>query len=449
MNNKTLVISALSLALAAGALPADARVWTLQDCIDYALANNITLQKNTLTRLSAEEDVKQSQSALLPSLTASTSHNVTYNPWPDTGSYSIAGDKVQTNVDKVYYNGSYAVTGSWTVWNGNRNRNQIKSDKIAVEQAELNSATTANSIQEQITQLYVQILYTKEAIEVNKAALETSKANEERGKQYVEVGSMSRADLAQLTAERAQDEYAIVQAESTLRDYKRQLKQLLQITDQEEFDVVADEPTDAMALQEIPGVTGVYEQALNHRPEIKNALLGIEASDLDIKMAKAQKIPTITANAGVSTTTTTMSNNGWGTQLKNNFGVNGGVSVSIPIFDNRSTKTAVNKARLNKQSYQLDLRNEQTNLYSTIENYWLQAVNNQAQYKSAKVSTQSAQESYDLLSEQFNNNLKNTIELMTGKDTLLQAQQTELQAKYLTIYNINMLKFYETGTLKK
>ncbi len=430
-------------------LASQARTWTLQDCIDYALANNITLRKNTLTRLSALEDVKQSQSALLPSLSASTSHSVTYNPWPDTGSYTIAGDKVQTNVDKVYYNGSYAINGSWTVWNGNRNRDQIKANQIAVEEAELDSAVTANNIQEQIAQLYVQILYTKEAIEVNMAALETSKANEERGKQFVEVGSMSRADLAQLTAQRAQDEYTIVQTESSLRDYKRQLKQLLQITDQEEFDVVAEEPTDAMALQEIPGVTSVYEQALNHRPEIQNALLGIKASDLDIKMAKAQKMPTLTASAGVSTTTTSMSDNAWGTQLKNNFGLNGGLSLSIPIFDNRSTKTAVNKAQLSKQSYQLDLLDQQTNLYSTIENYWLQAVNNQAQYQSAKVSTQSAKESYELLSEQFNNNLKNTIELMNGKDALLQAQQTELQAKYLTILNIDMLKFYQTGTLKK
>jgi len=94
------------------------------------------------------------------------------------------------------------------------------------------------------------------------------------------------------------------------------------------------------------------------------------------------------------------------------------------------------------------LRDQQTNLYSTIENYWLQAVNNQAQYKSAKVSTQSAQTSYDLLSEQFRQNLKNTIELMNGKDALMKAQQAELQAKYLTILNINMLNFYDSGMLK-
>ena len=444
---KSFLTSALAL-LALLPATVEAREWTLQDCIRYALQNNISLQKSRIQHLSAMEDVKQSKAELLPSLSASTSQNVSYNPWPETGSYMIAGDKVQTNVDKVYYNGSYSVMGNWTVWNGNRNRNQVKLNQVTADQAALDSATTANSIQEQITQLFVQILYSKEAIEVSKTTLETSKKNEERGKEFVRVGSMSKADLAQLTAQSAQDEYAVVQAESNLRDYKRQLKQLLQITDQEDFDVVADAPTDEAALQTIPGVTSVYEAALGIRPEIKNAKLGIESSDLQVKIAKAQRMPTIGLNAGVSTNTTSMNDNSWGTQLKNNFNVGGGVSVSIPIFDNRSTKTAVNKARLSKQSYELDLKDKQTALYSTIENYWLQAVNNQAQFKSARVSTESAQESYDLLSEQFRQNLKNTIELMNGKDALLKAQQNELQAKYLAILNINMLKFYQSGTLK-
>lgn len=438
------------MAFALLALPAtmSAREWTLQDCISYALQNNITLQKTRIQQLSAIEDVKLSQAALLPSLSASTSQNVNYQPWPESGSYVIAGDRVQTNVDKVYYNGSYSLSGSWTVWNGGRNTNQVKLNKVTADQAALDSATTANSIQEQIAQLYVQILYTKDAVEVNRQTLETSKKNEERGKEFVKVGSMSKADLAQLTAQRAQDEYAVVQAESSLRDYKRQLKQLLQITDQEEFDVVVPETTDEMALQSVPALNQVYESALNQRPEIKNALLGIKSSELQVKIAKAQKMPTIAANAGLSTSTASMNSNAWGTQLKNNFNVGAGFTVSVPIFDNRQTKTAVNKAMLSKQNYELDLKDKQTTLYSTIENYWLQAVNNQAQFKSAKVSTQSAQVSYDLLSEQFSQNLKNIIELMNGKDALVKAQQAELQAKYLAILNIDMLKFYQDGTLK-
>lgn len=425
-----------------------ARQWSLKDCIDYALANNIQLQKAKLQEYSALEDVKQSQSALLPSLSLSTSQNVSYNPWPEQGSAMIAGNKVQASVDKVYYNGSYSLSGNWTVWDGNKKQNTVKLNKLTAQQAQLDSATTANNILEQIAQLYVQILYSNEAISVTKESLKTSQTNEERGKTMVSVGKMSKADLAQLTAQRAQDEYSIVEAESNLRNYKRQLKQLLQIADNEEFDVTIPSTTDEMALKEVPALNDVYTASLDQRPEIKNAKLGVESSDLSVKIAKASKMPSIGLNAGLSTNTSSMNNNAWGTQLKNNLTFGGGVTISIPLFDNRQTKTAVNKAMIQKQSYLLDLQDKQTTLYSTVENYWLQAVTNQNKFKAAQVSTESAQASYELLSEQFKQGLKNIVELMTGKNNLLQAQQNELQSKYLAILNLNMLEFYKTGEIK-
>lgn len=447
MVNKAITILVVAWLLGFSAR-VSARQWTLHECINYALANNITLQKSRMSKYSAIEDYKQSKAALLPSLSASTSQNISYNPWPETGSYTVQGSKVQTNVDKFYYNGSYGINANWTVWNGNQNHNKVALNKLSVEQAALDSAQTANSLQEQIAQLFVQILYSKEAVKVNQATLETSKKTEERGKEFYKVGSLSKADLAQLTAQRAQDEYSVVQAQNSLAEYKRQLKQLLQITDQEKFDVSAKEPTDAMATTAIPSVTMVYDSAMQYRPEIQNALLGIKSSDVQLKIAKGQRMPTIGLSASVSTNTTSMNSNAWGKQLKSNLIGGAGFTVSIPILDNRQTKTAINKAILSRQSYQLDLKDKQTQLYSTIENYWLQANNNQEQYKSAKVNTESAQQSYDLLQEQFKQNLKNVIELMNGKDKLLQAKQNELQAKYMAILNINLLNFYKDGTMK-
>jgi outer membrane protein len=143
-----------------------------------------------------------------------------------------------------------------------------------------------------------------------------------------------------------------------------------------------------------------------------------------------------------------MNDNKWGEQLKTNFNAGAGVSVSIPIFDQRSKKTALNKANIQKENALLDLKNEQTNLWATIEEYWLQATTNQNRFRSAQESTKSAKESYELLSEQFKLGLKNIVELRNGKDKLLQAEQSELESKYMTILNIDMLKFYQNGTLK-
>lgn len=193
-----MVNKATTILVVAGLLGFSARVsarqWTLHECINYALANNITLQKSRMSKYSAIEDYKQSKAALLPSLSASTSQNISYNPWPEKGSYTVQGSKVQTNVDKFYYNGSYGINANWTVWNGNQNHNKVALNKLSVEQAALDSAQTANSLQEQIAQLFVQILYSKEAVKVNQATLETSKKTEERGKEFYKVGSLSKAD---------------------------------------------------------------------------------------------------------------------------------------------------------------------------------------------------------------------------------------------------------------
>lgn len=417
--------------------------WTLKECIDYAIANNITLQKSRLTKKSAEEDLKQSKSELLPSLNFSTNHSVGYRPWTDEGVSTVTNGTVSSSVNKTYYNGNYSLSASWTVWDGNKNRNNIKVNRLETQKAELDSAETANSIQEQIAQLYVQILYLNEAINVNKQSYETSLKNEERGKVMVEVGKMSKADLAQLTAQTAQDKYNIVEAESNLATYKLQLKQLLEITDDDSFDVFIPSTTDESALADIPAMRSVYEAALAIRPEIESGKLEIQSSELDIAVAKAGKMPTVSLTGGVSTSNTTMNTSDWGKQIKTNFDAMVGATLSIPIFDNRSTKTSINKAKLQREQSILDLQDQQKQLYSTIEGYWLDANTNQQKFIAAKASVESEQASYDLLSEQFNLGLKNIIELMTGKTNLMNAQQDMLQSKYMTILNQQLLRFYK------
>ena len=341
------------------------------------------------------------------------------------------------------------MNGQWTVWNGNRNTNTVKLDQIAEQEAELSTKETANSIQERIAQIFTQILYLDENVKVGEQTLETSKKNEERGQEMVNVGKMSKADLAQLTAQRAQDEYNIVEMKSQLLNYKLQLKQLLEITDETAFDVAIPEINDPQVLSAIPSLQSVYEQALMQRPEIERSRLAIKSSDVSLSIAKAGWMPSINLNGGISTSTNSLSNDTWGAQFKSNVNTSLGVGVSVPIYDGRSTKTAVNKAKIQQLQAQLDLLDQQKTLYSNIQQYWLNAMTNQEKYKAASSSVESAQQSYELLSEQFRLGLKNIVELMNGKVNLLSAQQNQLQSKYQTIYNKQMLDFYQTGEIKK
>ena len=130
------------------------KLWTLQACIDYAMENNITLKKSQLQKQSATEELKGAKAALLPTLSASTNQSLGYQPWKDTGMSYVTNGTVNTKVDKTSYNGSYSLSGQWTVWNGNRNVNTIRLDELSEQQAELSAQETANSIQERIAQLF-------------------------------------------------------------------------------------------------------------------------------------------------------------------------------------------------------------------------------------------------------------------------------------------------------
>ena len=422
--------------------------WTLQECLDYAMANNITLKQQQLRQQAAMEELKGAKGALLPSVTASTSQNVGYQPWKDSGIATVTNGVVNTTVEKTSYNGSYNLSAQWTVWNGGRNYNTVKLDKLAEQQAELSAQETANSIQEKIAQLYSQILYLTENVTVNEKMLETSKKNEERGREMVNVGKMAKADLAQLTSQRANDEYSIVEAKTSLMNYKLQLKQLLEITDEEDFDVVIPDITDERIYAEIPSLQSVYEEALLNRPEIERLQLAVKSSDVSLRIAKAGWLPNISVNGGVTTSTNSLNSNGWGEQMKTNVNSSVGLGVSVPIYDGRSTKTAVNKAKIQQLQAQLDLQDQQKTLYTSIQNYWINATNNQEKYRAATSSVESAEQSYYLLSEQFRLGLKNIVELMTGKNNLMQAQQNRLQAKYTEVYNRQMLEFYRGGEIK-
>ena len=289
--------------------------WSLQDCIDYALTNNITLKKSQLQKESATEDLKGAKAALLPSVSASTNQSLGYQPWKDTGVSTVTNGMVNTKVSKTSYNGNYQVNGQWTVWNGGRNTNTVKLDRIEEQRADLAVQETANTIQESIARIFAQILYLDESVKVKEQTLETSKKNEERGKEMVEVGKMSKADLAQLTSQRASDEYNIVETRSQLMDYKLQLKQLLEITDEEAFDVVIPDITDTQILADIPTLQSVYEQALMIRPELERSRLAIKSSDVNVSIAKAGWMPNISLTGSVGTSTNSLSSTGWGDQV--------------------------------------------------------------------------------------------------------------------------------------
>ncbi|MCR5181356.1 MAG: TolC family protein [Bacteroidaceae bacterium] len=446
MKKKTLVAALAAVALLLAAPVWAQSGWTLQQCLDHAVEHNITLQKSRISQEDAKEQLAQSKAALFPSLSFSMGQSVGYRPFQEATVIVQNGMATSTN-NKTTESGNYGLNASWTIWNGGINRKNIEAQELNSELTEVQALQNLNSIQEQIAQLYVQILYTIEAKKVNEALNETAQQQLARGQERFKVGDLAKADVAQLEAQVASTQYDVVNAQTQIDSYKRQLKALLQLGISEDFDIAESEMDDSRALDPIPAKENVYAAALNLRPEIRAAQLQSEAADLQVDIAKRGYLPSIGMSAGVGASHYSADSRGLGEQMKRNLNGSVGLNVSVPIFDNRRNKTAVSRARLSKTSAELDLLDKQTTLGSTIENLWLQASSSQQRFRSAQAAVASQETNYELINEQFKAGLKNIVDLLQARDNLLQAQQNRLQSKYTTILNTQLLRFYEGGQL--
>lgn len=451
MKRRKLILISLALLTGSGIQAQNEGTWSLKDCINYAIKNNIQLQKSRINQKESEVDLKSAKAALFPSLSFSSNQNVTNRPYSESQTNIVndgSGNLTATSSSsETTYNGSYGLNASWTVWNGGQRLKNIKRQKLNNQIAGLNITESENSLQESITQLYVQILYTIESIEVNKKALSLSEMQRDRAKEMLAVGSIAKSDLAQLEAQVANDKYQVVNAQTTLQDYKLQLKQLLEIDGTNEMNLATPTIGDELALLPLPSQISVYEAALAQRPEIQTGKLNIESANLDIRIAQAGYMPSLSLSAGTGSSNGSGRGLGFGQQIKNNWNNSIGLTVSVPIFDNRQAKSSVEKAKLQRESVSLDLLDEQKTLFSTIEKLWLDARSAQEKFSAAQSKVESSQISYDLVSEQFRLGLKNTVELLTEKNNLLSAEQDKLQSKYTAILNAQLLNFYQGGDI--
>ena len=406
--------------------------WDLQTCINYALANNIQVKQAVAGKESSKVDTKLARAALFPSLSASINQNLNNYPFPtDDSSSSLT-------------TGNYGINASWQIFDGGARTNNIKQADINNEIAQLNIEESKNNIKLSIIQNYLQILYADEAMKTCENAVELSAEQLESNKEKLKTGIATKSDVAQWESQHASDLYQLTNAKVTLENYKLQLKQLLELDTLETMNIVIIEPEEEEVLRLLPDKKFIYQTAMNVMPQIKSSKLETEYSELGIAKAKAGYLPKISLQAGATTGNIyNHSTYDFGTQLKNNWNNTVGISVNIPIFSNREVKSAIEKAQINVETSKLNGLSIQKELYANIETAYLNAINAQSQYIAAKEKVKSSRESYNVLDEQFRLGLRNTIELLTEKNTLINAQHELLQAKYMALLSRKVLDYYQ------
>lgn len=406
--------------------------WDLQTCIDYALSNNIQIKQSEATKEGREVDAKLAKAALLPSLSASAGQNVGNYPFPSENEKSVTASA------------NYNLNASWTVFDGGERATSIKQADLNNRIATLDVEESRNSIKLSIIQNYLQILYASEAIATYENAVELSRAQLESSRIKLEIRAVAKSDVSQWESQYAADKYNLVNAHATLDNYKLKLKQLLELDQLDSMNIVIAQPDEEDVLALLPGKQTIFQTAMNVMPQIKSSRLATEYAQLGIAKAKSGYYPTVSlqASSGTGNLYNHLSSS-VANQLKYNWNNTVGLAVSIPIFSNRTVKSAVEKAGIEVESSRLNEVSIRKNLYSDIETAYLNAVTAQSQYVAADEKVKYSQEGYNVLNEQFTLGLKNTIELLTGKNTLISARQEMLQAKYTALLNKKILEYYQ------
>lgn len=418
--------------LALVAMSGTAGTWTYSDCVEYAREHNISLQKSRLTEESSEYSLEESKAQWQPTLDFATSHSVSNYPWSEG--------------TKNSYNSSYGLNAGWTVWNGGLRENSIKQSKLRTEINRLTTGDMMRTLETDLLQVYINILYAKESVRIYEEAAKVSLAQSERARQLMEAGKISKVDYAQLNAQYEQDHYALVNARSTYDSRRMELKQLLELGIDAEINLADVEWSAAQVLAELPPISESYQLAIDTDLRIKALEIEKSSSALDVAIAKAGYMPKISLNAGVGTGYYAPGKS-FGSAMKQGWNESLGLTLSIPILDNKKTKTAVAQARVAQLDAQLDINQRQSDIAQIVENWYIDTRSAQSRYSAAETQLESARLSDELTNERFNLGYVNTVELMTAHNAYVEAQHTLLQAKYMAMLGQKMVEFYRNATV--
>lgn len=436
MINRFKPIPALCLLLFAGqaAWAQSPGGWSLRKCIDYARENNIQVHSTQVTQQSSQEDLAEAKAKRVPSLDFSTSQNYVNQKSEKTdGNFEANGT----------YSGNYALKTGITIYNGSKLTNSLRQQEVINKSRQFQVDMARNDIEIAVTQAYLNILYANENVKISRQTVESSAAQLERSKALLEAGSIAPSDYAQMESQYSSDKYQLTVSQTSLDQNILTLKQLLELGLDESFDVQFPDLSSEDVLAEVPALDRVYQRALEVMPQVENSRLNVEAAQLGEKIAAGDGLPSLTASASIGTGNISGTNYSFYNQLNNKLNENVGITLSVPIFNNRKAKSSIARSRLQTRQAELDYQSMEKDLLKDVESLYQDAVSAQSRYLAANDKVKSAETSYGLVLAQFNEGMKNTVELLTEKNNYLSAQQEQIQAKYQAVLSIKLLNFYQ------
>ena len=409
--------------------------WTLRQCIDYALENNITVKQQDVTRRQNEVQLSTAKNSRLPDLNASASQN-----W----SFGRGLTSENTYSNRNTSSTSLSLGTTVPLFTGFRIPRTIELNKLNLEAATADLGKARDDISVQVAQAYVQILYNIELRDVAQRQIDIDSMQVERLREMYRTGKASGVEVAQQEATLAQSRLTLTQADNDYRISLLTLAQLLELPSPEGFTIVRPDIA-ALTVDEaaaLPLPDEIFQEAIAFKPEVKAETLRLKSTEMSIKIAQSALWPTLSLSAGLGSNyykTNGFDTESFGRQMRNNFSQYIGLSLNIPIFNRFETRNSIRSARLDRESQQLRLDDVKKTLYKEIQQAYYNAVAARAQYASSTEATASNKAAFDLMSAKYEYGKANITE---SKNNWLKAESDLARAKYEYMYDTSLLDFY-------
>lgn len=415
---------------------AQQKKWTLVECVQYAVDNNLTIEQFELDLENAKIDESDAIGALIPNL------NGTATVTSNTGlSFNPATNEPTTNTI-LNVNGGFS--SNLTLFDGLRNFKRIQRARLNGIANQYRLDNIKDDIRLNVANAYLQVLSNKEALKVAKAQYAVTEQDLKRIKELVESGVSPRGDLLEIEATAATQDQQVVNGESLVLISKINLAQLLQLTDYENFDI-ADETFD-IPLSDILDNSAkvIFDKALGFRNDIKFSETNVVLAEKDLEIAKGARYPTVTGFFNYNTRYSDQNNalGGFFEQLYIFDGISYGAQLNVPIFNGWSTRNNVKRAKINVDISKIQLDQQKLDLETRIQQAYVNVTTSSKTYEAAVKTLKARRLAYDYAKERFNVGLMNAFDFSQAQARVNDAEANLVSSKYDYIFRIKILEFF-------
>ncbi|MBP8710323.1 MAG: TolC family protein [Bacteroidales bacterium] len=431
MRTKRSIAVAAALIIGCTAVTAQAKQWSLTDCIGYALEQNIQVRKAGVSVSLGELNLKQSKDNMLPSLSASLSENLGWRQETNAPDETSWAGSSRTNA---------SLSSGLTLFNGFQLKNQVRQAGLDLKSLQYSADQTMESISLNIMSAYLQVLYSEEQVTNAGNQAEATREELALAAERLSLGAIANSDYLQVKAQLASEESSLASAANSLKMAKLNLMQLMEYPVDEAFEIIRPDIDAIISTAPATDAVSLYEEALRVKPQVKIASLNRENASIDLEIARGGFLPSLSLNAGMSTGFTGAAE--MGAQLKSGFSPSVGLSASIPIFRNNQTRASVTRAKYGITTAELDELNTRNQLRKEVEQAVLDAGSALINYQAALKRYDSSVENYNVSEEKFKLGAMNSVDFLIQKTNLTAAESNLLQAKYELVYSHKIIDFY-------